>query len=234
MHLDILNIMDSLTNEEADATPLQAWMSKKGLKDGQVAEQVGLSRTQVSRIRRGFVGASVPAAKRLEKLTGIHHWRFLAQSDRRSGGQFAIGTSVARGARPKFAARGAAVSAERGGEPSVLSGPHPLELALTRNTLATEKLAAAIRTLSKRLDQSGRSERAPPGVTKSRRQIDDQLLSMAEVTTLFGGVSSHTIYRMIQRGHLPRPIKIQPRISRWRKSDCERALQELSEREINI
>jgi transcriptional regulator with XRE-family HTH domain len=56
---------------------LQKWMDRKGLGDEDVAAVVDVSRAQVSRIRRGCNGASIPTAKRLGKLTGIPWTHFL-------------------------------------------------------------------------------------------------------------------------------------------------------------
>lgn len=50
-------------------------MAKNGLRDHQVANNAGVSRVQISRIRRGVCGASVPTARRLEKLTKIK-WHY--------------------------------------------------------------------------------------------------------------------------------------------------------------
>ncbi|ANZ89374.1 MULTISPECIES: helix-turn-helix transcriptional regulator [Enterobacterales] len=49
--------------------------------------------------------------------------------------------------------------------------------------------------------------------------LNDQLVDMAFITA-FCGVSDKWIYRQIQLGHIPGPIKL-GRSSRWRKSEFE-------------
>ena len=49
--------------------------------------------------------------------------------------------------------------------------------------------------------------------------LNDQLVDMIFITT-FCGVSGKWIYRQIQLGHFPGPIKL-GRSSRWRKSEIE-------------
>lgn len=49
--------------------------------------------------------------------------------------------------------------------------------------------------------------------------LNDQLVDMAFITA-FCGVSDKWIYRQIQLGHIPGPIKL-GRSSRWRKSEIE-------------
>lgn len=58
-------------------TKLQQWMDKNGLDDGALAKLVKRSRPQISRIRRGVVGASVATARALERVTGIKWWHFV-------------------------------------------------------------------------------------------------------------------------------------------------------------
>lgn len=41
-------------------------------------------------------------------------------------------------------------------------------------------------------------------------------------------VSRATVYRMIERGELPEPVKLGPRMSRFRQSDIDQALAKLS------
>ncbi|WP_449554923.1 helix-turn-helix transcriptional regulator [Lelliottia amnigena] len=53
--------------------------------------------------------------------------------------------------------------------------------------------------------------------------LNDQLVDMTFITT-FCGVSDKWIYRQIQLGHLPGPIKL-GRSSRWLKSEIEEWLQ---------
>lgn len=51
---------------------LAEWMKAKGLKDAQLAEQIGtLSRSQVSRLRRRRSRPQLETAKTLEEITGI-------------------------------------------------------------------------------------------------------------------------------------------------------------------
>jgi excisionase family DNA binding protein len=50
----------------------------------------------------------------------------------------------------------------------------------------------------------------------------EQLLSARGIAAKLG-VSRSTVYRMVQREALPRPIKLR-RLSRWRESDVEHLL----------
>lgn len=54
--------------------------------------------------------------------------------------------------------------------------------------------------------------------------LNDQLVDMTFITAVCG-VSDKWIYRQIQRGHLPEPIKL-GRSSHWFKSEIEEWLQE--------
>lgn len=63
-------------------TKLQAWMTKHDKWDADVARTVKRSRTQISRIRRGIVGASPTTARRLEALTKIKWWAFIGGKGR--------------------------------------------------------------------------------------------------------------------------------------------------------
>ena len=56
----------------------------------------------------------------------------------------------------------------------------------------------------------------------------DDLLTIPEVQSRLGGVSRATIYRMIDRGDLPEPIKLGPRMTRFRQSDIDQALAKLA------
>lgn len=58
-------------------------MARKGQVDSQVAKAIGLSRPQVSRLRRGVTVASPATAHRLEKLTGIRWYVFIEKNKRR-------------------------------------------------------------------------------------------------------------------------------------------------------
>ena len=58
-------------------TPLQQWMTKKGVKDHHLAELAKASRVQISRIRRGKSGAAKPLALRLSAITKISWEKFI-------------------------------------------------------------------------------------------------------------------------------------------------------------
>jgi transcriptional regulator with XRE-family HTH domain len=58
---------------------LQDWMIEHGLTDSDVAEEVGCSRVQVSRVRRSVCKPSPDLAMKLEKLTGIAWHEFIAE-----------------------------------------------------------------------------------------------------------------------------------------------------------
>lgn len=60
-------------------TKLQHWMTKNSKVDADVARAVKRSRPQISRIRRGVTTASHDTARRLETLTGIRWWHFMAK-----------------------------------------------------------------------------------------------------------------------------------------------------------
>lgn len=66
-------------------TKLQQWMTKNGKLDGDVARAVKRSRPQISRLRRGKTGASHGTALRLEALTSIKWWHFMASPKRGRG-----------------------------------------------------------------------------------------------------------------------------------------------------
>jgi transcriptional regulator with XRE-family HTH domain len=50
---------------------LQKWMEKTGETDLSLSQKLGISRVQVSRIRRGVNGASKATAQKIHALTGI-------------------------------------------------------------------------------------------------------------------------------------------------------------------
>lgn len=51
---------------------LQEWMSREGLNDAALASRTGkISRSQISRIRRGISRPEPATARELERLTGI-------------------------------------------------------------------------------------------------------------------------------------------------------------------
>lgn len=57
---------------------------------------------------------------------------------------------------------------------------------------------------------------------------DDTLLTIKEVCAFFGGpgqpVHKASIYNWIKEGRVPPPVRIGAKISRWRKSECQEAL----------
>lgn len=63
---------------------LQEWMADRGFKDADVAERIeGLSRSQVSRIRRRWSIPPLQTARKLSVLTGIPVESFMvAERDR--------------------------------------------------------------------------------------------------------------------------------------------------------
>jgi transcriptional regulator with XRE-family HTH domain len=63
----------------ATMTQLAEWMKSKGLGDAELAEKAkgDISRSQISRIRRGISGASKDTAYKLEKITGIPWHEFI-------------------------------------------------------------------------------------------------------------------------------------------------------------
>lgn len=63
-------------------TNLQIWMMKEGVRDGDVARKIKLSRSQISRIRRGETGATHDTALKLAKLTGLDWWQFVQPGTR--------------------------------------------------------------------------------------------------------------------------------------------------------
>ena len=68
--------------------------------------------------------------------------------------------------------------------------------------------------------------------TCMKNNTHSSLLDIIAVKNRVGGtrpVDAATIYRMIARGELPRPIKIGPRLSRWREDEIEAALRRCDE-----
>lgn len=55
----------------------------------------------------------------------------------------------------------------------------------------------------------------------------DTLLDVKAVCEIFGGIHPSTLYRGIQAGRYPAPIKVGPNISRWRFGECDAALGEM-------
>lgn len=66
---------------------LQDWMIVKGERDETLAPKLGITRVQMSRIRRSVNGASKRTALELERLTNIPWYEFigLGQSRRLKG-----------------------------------------------------------------------------------------------------------------------------------------------------
>lgn len=54
---------------------------------------------------------------------------------------------------------------------------------------------------------------------------DDTMLTVRQVCRFFGGddkpLDPATLYRGIKEGRFPPPVKLSPRLSRWRLSECE-------------
>ena len=61
---------------------------------------------------------------------------------------------------------------------------------------------------------------------------DDELLEKSAACAFIGGSQSPihfaTLYRGVKSGKFPRPIKIGPGISRWRKSELREAIEKLA------
>lgn len=61
----------------------------------------------------------------------------------------------------------------------------------------------------------------------------EQMMSIQEVCRFFGGqekpVDQSTIYRWVRQGRLPPSVSLGPLLKRWRKSDCQRALDVMAE-----
>ena len=53
-----------------------------------------------------------------------------------------------------------------------------------------------------------------------REEMGDQLLKLDEVLALTG-LSKSTLYRLVERGEFPRPVKLSPRVARWRAEEVE-------------
>jgi transcriptional regulator with XRE-family HTH domain len=56
---------------------LQLWMKATGYTDARLSAEVGVSRVQISRIRRGICKASPETAMKLEQVTKIPAPRFI-------------------------------------------------------------------------------------------------------------------------------------------------------------
>ena len=58
--------------------------------------------------------------------------------------------------------------------------------------------------------------------------MDHELLDAAAACRLIGGskpINPATLYRGVKSGIYPRPIKVAPNVSRWRKSELENAIE---------
>jgi len=59
----------------------------------------------------------------------------------------------------------------------------------------------------------------------------EEMLSIREVCRFFGGrekpLDQSTIYRWIQRGILPRAVRMGSRTMRWKRSDCQSLLDKM-------
>jgi excisionase family DNA binding protein len=53
------------------------------------------------------------------------------------------------------------------------------------------------------------------------------LLDIRAVQDRLGGVHKSTIYRLIDDGLLPEPVRLGKRLSRWRQSELDKAIAEL-------
>lgn len=54
---------------------------------------------------------------------------------------------------------------------------------------------------------------------------EDRLISVKQVSVLLG-IGSSTVWRWVQIGMLPRPLKLSERTTRWRLSDIENVIEE--------
>ena len=48
-----------------------------------------------------------------------------------------------------------------------------------------------------------------------------KLLRVREVLDRVGGVSRSTLYRWMQAGQFPRPVKLGPHVTAWRETDVD-------------
>lgn len=61
-------------------------------------------------------------------------------------------------------------------------------------------------------------------------QTVSELMTQAATCAFFGGdrpIHYSTLYRGIAAGRYPRPVAVGPNTKRWRRSECEAALQAL-------
>jgi len=64
---------------------------------------------------------------------------------------------------------------------------------------------------------------------QTKEQGADRLISAADVDTMFD-VTKTTRYRYIERGLIPRPIKLAATASKWSFQECVAALEQLKAR----
>lgn len=61
--------------------------------------------------------------------------------------------------------------------------------------------------------------------------MSDEMLSIGQVARLFGGtdkeIDRSTVYRWMRQGRIPQPVKIGPKLTRWRRSECQKALDKM-------
>jgi predicted DNA-binding transcriptional regulator AlpA len=57
---------------------------------------------------------------------------------------------------------------------------------------------------------------------------EDRLIPLSEVASLLG-MSKTTVWEMVRRGLLPKPLKFGPRMSRWRLSDIQKVIAKAEE-----
>lgn len=64
-------------------------------------------------------------------------------------------------------------------------------------------------------------------------EAGDDMLSIREVCRFFGGqerpLDQSTIYRWVRAGKLPKAVRMGPLTLRWRKSDCQKALNAMAQ-----
>jgi predicted DNA-binding transcriptional regulator AlpA len=60
--------------------------------------------------------------------------------------------------------------------------------------------------------------------------MQPELMDVGEVCRFFGGtkpINPATLYRGIRQGRYPKPVKVGPGSSRWRREECEAVLREM-------
>jgi len=61
------------------------------------------------------------------------------------------------------------------------------------------------------------------------QNLPEQLMRQGEVAKLLN-VSKSSVWNLVRAGVLPAPLKFGPRMSRWRLSDVEAAIEQAKER----